>query len=164
VPFKKPRWDLGANFFINALPLYRSDVTFRFLGANGRFGVVLPWKKTAWKIKLLVGFYYLTMLVDGNNFGFLNVMGPQIYPAFNYTFSKEKTLAFYFKFSPISSGTGFLSAASREIAAGFSYSMPAKWGKRPVLGATLDFSSVNLVVSDRTVNSQSLTLGASLRI
>ena len=158
-----PRWDLGVSGYLTALALMKSrSEAATFLGLNLRMGYLLPPFRSPWRGSLYGGFYYTTMFVKDDAFGYRNIIGPQIYPSVKRLFSNGNHLAGYLKFSPVASNFQLLSLSNREIAFGFSYSWLLERGR--TLSITLDWAQLALLLDTNRVQSDSLTLGASLSL
>lgn len=154
-------FDLGFAGFYTFYPLSADiDPEARFLGLNLRLGYRLPIRSSRWQYKIMAGYYYLTMIVEGNAYGYLNIGGPQIFPVVRYEFPGGTFVSTYFKFSPVAPNFVFLSLDSREIAAGTTVSFPLAAGLRWFL--TVDWSDVQLQIDNLAVSSGSLSFGAGI--
>ncbi|MCM2277245.1 MAG: hypothetical protein NDJ89_04160 [Oligoflexia bacterium] len=151
-------WSFHANAFATLATLAGSEgITARFLGVNVRAGVPLAEAREvpeSWSLRAYGGYYYTTMFVSDDLFGFRNMHGPQLYPAFQKTLSGDERVAFYLKFSPVSPDFGDLSLSNRELAAG------AAWSRGP-LSVTLDVSDIRLNVAGVGIRNSTLSLGAA---
>jgi hypothetical protein len=155
------QWSMAINSFVTALPIHtnQTGISAHFLGVNGRIGYNLPFIPSPWRINLMAGYYYSTMFVTSNAFGYQNIMGPQIYPTIRRTFSSGHTVSAYFKFSPMVSDFSFLSLDNREIAGGLTYSHLLKNGH--YVSACFDYSQITLLGPKFTIDSNSQTLSLS---
>lgn len=155
-----PRWDLAFNTFITALPISQTTVYYdpstslfsttasastvkvsaRFLGINGRVGYSLPFVKAPWKLSLMAGWYFTTMIVTENAFGFKNMAGPQFFPVLSRAFAGGSSLLVYAKYSPIIG----LPFGNRELAAGAGYVLPLKNGHPMTFN--LDYANVSFAL------------------
>ncbi len=149
--FEDSNWVFGLTSYLNLFPISKNQPeTVRFLGVNLRAGYTIPKIQDPWRLTIYGGFYYITMLttqnanVNGGNFGFQNVGGPQLYPVLTRALPGNKTISAYLKYSPISDDLSF-QGGSHEIAGGLIYSMP--YGDSHTLALTLDISSLSLTVS-----------------
>ena len=151
--------DAGMSFYVTALQLSKSyAVSARYFGFNTRIGYVLPQFDPKWFISLYGGWYYTTMMVTGDVFGFKNLSGPQIYPTVRRVLDNNDVIAVYFKFSPISSSFSLLKLSDREIAGGVAYVHPLPGGHS--IAGTFDYSNISLTIAGVALQNNSLTLGA----
>jgi len=152
--------DAGMSFYVTALQLSKSyDVNARYFGFNTRLGYVLPQFDERWFITLYGGWYYTTMMVTGDVFGFRNLSGPQIYPTVRRVLDNKDVVAAYFKYSPIASSFSLLTLSNREIAGGIAYVHPLANGH--TISGTFDYSNISLTLAGVALQNNSLTLGAS---
>lgn len=162
------KWDAGLSTFITLLPLTKSAPTAaRFWGVNGRVGYTLPGIAAPWSLQIMGGWYYTTMFVSGNTFGFRHMNGPQIFPVLRKQFDKTSTGSAYLKYSPVSGGGAKLNALSnREIAGGVAYTFLAWEKKYLTLGADLASLQISIydVPSDTNIQFSvtTISLGASV--
>ncbi len=150
-------WDIGMSAFGTALQFSKSEsIKANYLGANARVGYLFP----AWNERIFLsiygGWYFSSMLVEGNLFGFQNVSGPQVYPSIRYSLAPNRVLNGYFKFSPISNQFSFLNLGNREIAGGVGYSHLLE-NERSV-SVALDLSNLTLNQNGTQVETNSLSL------
>ena len=165
--FLVPRkWDIGASGYFTILPLSSTSAASRsprFFGLNARVGYVLPFVHSPWRLSLLVGIYYATMLSADTPsiYGFRNVSGPQVYPLLTRIFSLRHSAYVYGKYSPINNGISkFLSIGSNsEIAAGGGYVWRFESGG--ALTASLDFSMLSLKIGSAVAKVSTFSIGAS---
>jgi hypothetical protein len=151
-------WDLGFSGFGTVYQFTQSSsIRVRYLGLNARVGYLFQPSDADLFISLYGGWYYASMLVDGNQFGFQNVGGPQIYPAIRYALSNDHVLTGYFKYSPIASSFALMTLSSREIAAGIGYVF--LFPNEKSISIQFDFSDLNMVMAESTVKTKSYTLG-----
>ena len=163
---KPGRWLSGVSGYVTLFPITHSgasqDVTIRFIGVNGRAGYVFQSVPKPWSLSIMGGVYYVAGIASTVDLGgFVNVMGPQIYPAIRYSRSNGDQVSGYFKFSPLSAGFSLLSMANRELATGVSYTFTR--ARLSVLG---DYSDLSFYFKPDTsgpieVHSRSLSLGIS---
>ena len=159
-----PNWDLGGSAYFTLLPVVEtpSDKSARFLGINIRGGYSMPFVAEPWRVSLLGGIYYTTMIQSGAQFGYRNLGGPQIYPTVRRIFNKGESAMAYFKYSPIASGINLLTFSNREIAYGAGWTHPLN--RLHAISFFLDISAINLVIGGKQVNTSSLnfSIGYSL--
>lgn len=146
------KWDIGFNTYYSLLQLTNGytdkNVKTRFLGVNLRLGYTFP-TQGKWSFGLNTGWYYTTMFVTSDTFGFRNMAGPQLYPLLIGQLSGGKVLSFYAKYSPII-GLGF---GNREIAGGMGYSIPLKNG-HPII-FNLDYANVSFdIIGQQTASGE----------
>ena len=148
-------WDIGVNFFMNVLPVTKSqsDITVRFLGANFRLGYAIPWIPAPWSFTVLGGIYYSQMFVTNNSFGYSPLYYPQIFPILKRVFSKGDSAYLYLKFVPLAE-QGIFSTIERELAVGAGWAHPLQ-NKHPILIA-VDFSDMKFM--SHLTPTQTLTL------
>lgn len=152
-----PRIDIGLSAYMTLLPVTSSPagLSARFLGINLRSGYLLPVLSNPWQLSIAAGWYYVTMYVPTNDFGFTNLSGPQLFPVLKYIRNDGDTISTYVKFSPVSNQLAIMDIASREIAAGFTWVHVLK-NKHPISFA-LDFANVKAVVEEADVNLNSMS-------
>lgn len=156
-----PTWNYGVSGYFTSLPLSSGSKTpIRFLGVNLRLGYVLTSVQSPWWVALMTGGYYTTTLVSGKQFGFNNLMGPQLFPVFRKTLNDKQSAQFYLKYSPVSAGGLGLSFSNREIATGGAFNFITE--KNKLYSITLDLASLSLVVEGVPIQSNSLSLGGSV--
>ncbi|MEK7690667.1 MAG: hypothetical protein AAB425_06575, partial [Bdellovibrionota bacterium] len=147
-----PSWDIGFNFFMNALPFGSTHALikdFRVLGSNLRFGWVLPFIKEPWRTSVHVGFSYSTIL-SSQKVGYSNLIWPQIYPTIRRAFKGGHSLFAYFKYASLGGGgeTGLASVfsmKSRELAGGGGWTILLKNNHPVIVG--IDYSNIAVVFS-----------------
>lgn len=156
--WRPPRWDLGFTGYINVMPLTSSQpgTTARFLGLNGRVGYVIPGIKEPWRVSLMTGIYFTTMLVTNSSFGFNGQMGPQLFPVVRRMFGNGDTIAGYFKFSPVGSGFALRSLADREIGGGLAWTHRFQ-GTRNAISVAVDAADLSLLIDEFEIQSKSLS-------
>lgn len=160
-----PGWDAGFLFFGNLLGVQEKSTgdSIRFIGANSRIGYSLP-LQSRWSLALHGGWYLTTTWIPTKSFGFTNMHGPQFFPTASYQLANNHSIGGYFKFSPVSAtGIGSITNfANREIAVGFSYSLP--WNgpsQRIGLGLDIAMLQLDLPESGLRFSSTSYSLGAT---
>jgi hypothetical protein len=156
------RWDLGISTFLTLVPLHSSTIySARFLGINGRIGYALPWIRDPWRLTLMTGVYYTTMLPSesdaSSEFGYQSMVGPQVYPVVRRKFQNGTSLSAYFKYSPIKAPDSVISFLGRELAIGGAFSFLV--GKDHTLSTTLDLSSYGFEIEGVTIRSNSASVG-----
>ncbi len=152
-----PHIDAGVSAYFTLLPLHSSATqTFRFLGLNARAGYILPGIDEPWRVSLLGGIYYTTMLVPEENFGFTSLIGPQLFPVIRRKFKNGESAVGYFKYSPLGPHLSGLSFSNREIAAGGAYNWPMNTSS---FSLTLDIADLAVVIDGVKIRSTSLSLG-----
>ncbi|MCM2278598.1 MAG: hypothetical protein NDJ89_11040 [Oligoflexia bacterium] len=154
------RWEAQTSAYATLFALTQNrDLSVRYVGWNARLGYTLPWPPSPWKLSLVSGYYYTTMLVPSRELGFENLHGPQLYPAVRRQFASGDQLAFYMKYAPISPNFESFSLSNRELALGGGYSFALPGGK--TIGMTLDIASLELDYHGTAVRSRSISIGAS---
>jgi len=151
--------DIGVNAFITVLPLLpsKTDCTddssgtevaatcgFRNFGTNFRLGYVIPFIDRPWRLSLMLGYYYLTMLNANSYAGYTNLHGPQLFPLLLHYLPSGQVLQIYFKFSPVAKSFGFDNLNNREIAAGIGWVKPVNGGKN-IITVNFDFAQVDAI-------------------
>lgn len=138
-----PNWDLGITVFGTGAVL-SSDIpstTARFIGANFRVGYAVPQISEPWRLLLMFGGYYTTMIVSPNTFGFQNLSGPQFFPVLRRALSRGDSISSYFKISPVSAGgVSLTNLSSRELAFGVTYNRNLKNGHS--MPFSIDYSNL----------------------
>jgi hypothetical protein len=138
-----PNWDLGVTVFGTGAVLSSNipSTTARFIGANFRIGYAVPQIAEPWRLLIMVGGYYTTMIVSPNTFGFQNLSGPQVFPVLRRALSHGDSISSYLKFSPVSAGgIGISTLSSRELAFGVTYNMNLKNGHS--MPFSIDYSNL----------------------
>ena len=118
------------------------------MGLNARIGYAVPFVREPFRLNLMGGIYYTTMFTQLANFGFQNLMGPQVFPIFRVSTGPNSAVSVYLKYSPF--GSGFNpSLASHELAGGLSYAyrMSSLWCTigLDLAALSLDVDSVRLL-------------------
>ncbi|MEK7692200.1 MAG: hypothetical protein AAB425_14385, partial [Bdellovibrionota bacterium] len=137
-----PIWDVGTSVYFSALPFastHPQGVTVRFLGANLRTGIALPFIKEPWRVGFQAGLSYTSMFVPQKKFGYRYLVWPQYYPSIRRRFGGGGSLLWYVKFATLSDWFA-VSLKDREIATGLGWIQPIGRG-----GSTINF---NFDVSD----------------
>lgn len=151
-------WDLGGSVFGTVWQLSKNkNIKANYLGANLRVGYLFPTWDDRLFISLYGGWYFSSMLVEGKQFGFQNVNGPQIYPSARYSLDENQVISGYFKFSPIANQLQLLSLSSREIAVGLTYSYLLENQQSVSVG--LDVSDLLLISGNTTVGTKTYSFG-----
>jgi opacity protein-like surface antigen len=157
-------WGWGLMGYITLIPIKMTidTATMRFVGFNARVSYAVPVPQP-WFLKVSLGYYYTTMLVnavdDVSRFGFQNQMGPQLMPAFGRELGIGRSVSGYVKVAPIVDGLKITDFTSRELAWGIAFSQVL----RPGLAASISFDQAWLRTaiqsSSVTSNTQSFSLG-----
>lgn len=153
----------GISTYFTIAPFYRvRPATIRFVGVNFRIGYALPFIKDPWRVSLSTGMYYTTTFASGEQFGFKDMAGPQLYPTIVRTLKGGNSIVSYFKFSPVSSGTDALKFKNRELAFGGAFVQLLKNGHP--LSYSLDVASFQLAIpivtgTEAKISSTSVSLG-----
>ncbi len=95
---------------------------FTYLTALATFGIIMPELTEHLQLKLNIERFYTTMIVDGNEFGFRNLQGWQVYPDIEWlTFSEGRffKMSTFFKI-PLWTDVG----NRRETTIGFKFRVP----------------------------------------
>ena len=158
-----PKWDLGFSTYVTAFQLSKNqDIGAYYIGVNARIGYIVQQIQEPWKFSIYTGWYYLTMIVSGNAFGFKNLQGPQLYPSLRRTFKKGRAVAAYLKFSPITDNFSLLQLSNRELALGAAYIYPLPKGH--TVSVSADYSSIALSLVSHTIpiaiSTNTFTVGA----
>ena len=166
-PIGDSRFSLGGNIYSSVAILSKNTSSHtHFMGTNIRGGYRLPYLKQPWSLRLYGGIYFTTTFGGTSDFGYENLIGPQIYPTLTYTFQNGAMATTYFKYSPVANGVGFYTLDNRELATGGAYYFPSiKKGvlKGSSVGLTVDLSWLDLKTSAGNVQLQTLSLGAAIR-
>ncbi len=148
-----PHWDLALNVFATFTPS-----TAKFVGANLRFGYVIPWITEPWSFRLLGGIAYLNMIVAGDSFGYHSLVYPQIYPILSKVFKNGTSAYVYLKYVFAGPNTPLLNFKEREIAMGGGWIYPLSSGHPIVL--SIDVADLRIHIrSEHHTFSTSLNLG-----
>ena len=157
-----PFIDSEINAFYTALPMGSnvSGTSARFLGVNARAGWVFPGLPRGMSLTLMVGWYYLTMFVDKNSFGFENIQGPQVFPELSWILYLPNdvpvVLTTYYKYSPVAPDIKSLTYSIREISTGLNFRYPV--GGIQQLPRYAYLKAVSLGVNYATVNPRIQTV------
>ncbi|MCM2322991.1 MAG: hypothetical protein NDJ90_06980 [Oligoflexia bacterium] len=154
------RWEAQASAYSTLFALSQSrDLSVRFFGWNTRLGYTLPWPRSPWRLSLIGGYYYTTMLVPTQELGFANLHGPQLFPVLRRQAASGNQLLVYLKYAPISPNFESLSLSNRELAVGGGYSFTLKNGDS--VGVTLDIARLELTYHGVSLRSRSISIGGS---
>lgn len=153
-----PLWDTGVSGYFTLMPISSSPSgTARFLGINLRTGYAIPSIEDPWRVAISAGFYYTSMFVSTDLFGFRNMMGPQLFPSIRRTLKNGNNISGYLKFSPISNNATSISFSSSELALGGAYTIVQR-NFHP-LSITLDIAKLSLQIETVKMLSTSYSLG-----
>ena len=145
-----PKWDLAFSGYINALPLYKTTpTTARFLGLNLRFGYVVQRIKAPWRLSILFGWYYTSLLTSNNSFGYKNMVWPQFFPVITRELKTGDVVTLNIKFAPMLDGFSFVGLSSHELAMGAGFQHFLNSG-HPI-SLNMDFSNTNINVAAKNV-------------
>jgi hypothetical protein len=156
-------WSISSTTYLTLMPLIApSDPSYtaRFFGSNVRLGYSWAFDDR-WILGFHTGLYYLTVLPTEAEFGFRNMVGPQLFPTLTWRMNSKHALSAYYKYSPvIQYGTG-LNFQNREEAGGLSYS-GAFW---PTLSLLLgmDVSQVDIRLAGITIYDRTVGFSVGLR-
>lgn len=163
--FLHPRLILSASAYMTAYTLASSlpDLSVRYLGANLRLGYSALSPQSPWQISVSAGLFYGTMLVSPANFGYKNLLYPQVYPALTRRLSDRNTLGAYFKFVPLSESLLAVNLREREWAVGLFWDRAL--GESKALTFGMDVSDLSFrVPSGKVINSGSYSASAGLKL
>jgi hypothetical protein len=159
-----PNWDVGGNIFITLANLTSSmpDTAVHFLGANLRFGYVLPFFKDPWRASILAGVYYSKMFVTSNSFGFKTLIYPQVYPTVRRALNLSEALYAYLKYVPTNAGPT-PSWKEKEIGLGIGWERLLS-NRHPLIVSVdyTDFKMVDSLNVETNFSTISLSLGYGL--
>jgi len=166
-PIGDSRFSLGGNIYSSVAILSKNTTSHtHFMGTNIRGGYRLPYLKQPWSLRLYGGIYFTTTFGGTSDFGYENLIGPQVYPTLTYTLQNGAMATTYFKYSPVSDGVGFYTLDNRELATGGAYYFSAinKGAlKGSSVGLTVDLSWLDLKTQAGNVQLQTLSLEIALR-
>jgi hypothetical protein len=154
-------WDLSASASATVATLHANGPdTARFFGYNLRAGYAVPFVDDPWRLAILAGFYYTTMSVKNDAFGFSDLLGPQIHPVLQRSFDPYFAMV-YFKYAPIARQITSLSFSNSEKAIGGGFGWQLSSGR--ALAFTLDYTALDFTVDNVSVNTTSLTGSVAYR-
>jgi hypothetical protein len=159
--FENPQWSINGSSDFNLISIQEEadDVDVKILGISLGAGYEFPQILSPWKFTLSFALFYSTMLVS-DEFGFSNLLSPQLYPVVSREVGERNLASIYLKFSPIANFYRILSLDNREIALGSSWSYVLSDHH---IGLTLDFSHLQLQVDGIQIHSSSSSLGLFYR-
>ncbi len=153
-------FDLGANVFSTVGILSHTTNSYRyFWGSNARVGYRIPKIADPWKFRLSAGIYHTTMFGGTNDFGYENLLGPQMFGTLSRRFMNGQIVAVYLKFATVANGASGFSFNDNEFAFGSSYFL-----KEPNIGFTIDFSWLSLESKTGLINLNTMTFGLARRV
>ncbi|MCM2324696.1 MAG: hypothetical protein NDJ90_15665 [Oligoflexia bacterium] len=154
-----PRLDFGFTGYITAVPLTTSlaETSARFLGLNLRLGYVMPGIPDPWRVSIMTGMYYTTMLVPNDDFGFSHLMGPQLFPVIRRMLPNGDAISGYFKFSPVGVGVALESLNNREMAVGLSFTQRISTWRS--ISYAIDIADLQLQIDGVDIRSRSASFG-----
>lgn len=145
-----------------ALSSNQTGIAARYLGLNLRAGYQLGFVKDPWVLTLLGGYYYTTMSVTNDAFGYRNLGGPQLYPVLSRAVGPRDRLSLSLKYSPIFNRLSLLSLENREIAAGLTWSHGFANGHKLITSVNYADLALNFGGVDIRASSISIGLGYAL--
>jgi hypothetical protein len=154
-------FSLGASAFLSTIPLARTDssITVNYLGANLRLDYRVPFRLGPLILGLAGGLSYGRMFVSGGDFGYGNLLYPQIFPSASWPASFG-TVSGYVKYVPMNGG--LFTTDNRELAFGLSFE-PRSSLLPPNLAFSLDMSDLQLRPGNRfRLSSTAVTFGVGL--
>jgi hypothetical protein len=153
------KWSIGANFYFNALRFYGDpdEIRASFVGVNFRAGYQIPQVPDPWRLRLMVGATYMSMMVSGANLGFQNLMSPHVYPVITRTLTPQTSAYLYMKYAPLADAVYLLEFGSREMAFGMGwlYHLPSGHS----LSVSFDYSNLSFDFIGASIRSSATTLG-----
>lgn len=159
-------WGIFGNTFVTAFNISSNPSTrqLQFLGSNIRGTYSIPFEKSRWAMSISTGLYFNTTFGMTGNFGYQNIMGPQLYPSVRFVDKAWNVWMAYFKFSPVSSRLSLMdSSGSRELGAGITYALkPDK--KRQYFAFSFDWSDLKVTLGSSQFTVKQMTLGASYQL
>ncbi len=164
-PFFSANADISLAGYITTIPITMKPKgkNMYFGGFNTRIGYHFP-LANEWRFIISAGLYYVTT-IGRTDLGYVNVMGPQLYPVLIKTFSNASRLGAYVKYSPVSKSISSLVFSNNEMAAGAEYVFPpAATGffSEHTIGISVNFSKLYLKYGEDI--SQTQTLGGGLTV
>lgn len=153
-----PNWDVSLSGFVNLIPVRAASINagLQFLGLNARVGYALPFIKAPWRLSLMAGLYYTTVL-GTQAMGYQNLFFPHLYPTLRRTFNAGDSAFAYLKYTPVDRSFAFFSTTNLEIGAGGGYGFLLKDGNRWTVFA--DFQTLKMTEGTVSFTSTSVTLG-----
>ncbi|MGZ3688277.1 MAG: hypothetical protein ACXWP5_05210 [Bdellovibrionota bacterium] len=121
--FRPPGWEVNGDFLMTFLPSLQGQAAPEwvfFFELDLRGGYAFHFCQDRCQLGLFAGYYYTTMIDQSNAFGFRNMAGPEIFPAFSFQFDEKNRGELYFKFAPVTSSAA-LTLSNHEIGAGISW-------------------------------------------
>ena len=150
--------DLVFSGFLNAFVLNSSSKnTVRFMGLTPGFRYHASQSESKVQIHLNGAIYYNTTI---GNIGFVNMMGPQLYPDLVYHFTDKTAVFTYVKYSPVLSNSGLDFKNNSEFSAGIHY-LRSAWLNQQVF-AGIDYSASTLTTTLLTATAS--TVGVSVGV
>lgn len=154
------RWEASVSGYGNPVAISRSeDTQASFYGLNVRVGYRPSFGEwSRWHLTINAGYYFTTMVVTADRFGFKNMSGPQLFPVLVHALDNGNLLSAYAKFSPVSSSQSGFSFTNREAAVGIAH----HWlqANNTSIIASIDISSIALSFANGIViNSSSYSAG-----
>ncbi len=162
----KNNWDVSGSGYWNAalLSTKPDPYSIGLYGLNGRVGYRFKQVRYPWALKVMFGWYYMTMAQATGGIGFSGVNGPQLFPMLNYAFKSKASLSTYIKFSPVSDRFDILQIGSYEFASGISYYPSKKILFNHPLGISFDYSQAGVKLTYGKFKLQTYTLGVTSQI
>ncbi len=161
----KGNWSIdGGSYFTLAHITQSTNDSPRFLGGNLRLtSRVYTFDRTPGKpeLRISVGPYYLTTLIQSERFGFANLGGFQILPSVRFTLPDQSVLSTYFKFSTVNEGFAFRSLENRELAFGVQWSPLRGWATP--WSVSLDMSALASEVQTEEIRLQTYSIGVTYK-
>jgi hypothetical protein len=162
----KKNWDVSGSGYWNSVLLSSKPdpYTITLYGLNGRVGYRFRQVRYPWALKVMFGWYYMTMAQATGGIGFSGVNGPQLFPMLNYAFKSKASISTYIKFSPVSDRFNILQIGSYEFASGVSYYPAKKILFNHPIGISFDYSQAGVKLTYGKFKLQTYTLGVTSQI
>ena len=142
-------WRLGANASMDFVTsAYNNQPDFRTLGADVSFQNDLVFIDPSFSLGIVAGAYYRTMYSSTKDFGYKNLIGPQLYPTATKVLSNGNRVSGYLKFSPLNH---LFSITDHEIGAGVAYTFPINHLGND-LRVSVDYARRHLIVEGAQFN------------
>ena len=156
-------WSVKADTFMDLagttpFSTNQNEMSARFWGLNSDLVYLIPMRSQKWSLGIAGGLYYSTMFPSGQNFGYYNLWGPELYPIIKENLNNNNSLDYYFKYAPAGAQLP-ASFNSHEFTAGATWTR--FYSDKRSLSLSLDFVQDEFIQNNFTAKANAINFGVS---